>query len=67
MFEYMIQGIARAGGVEMPVGSTVLPQKAVKPRKAGIIRRSAGRLMTRVAARLNNWSSRLLEPVPQTN
>lgn len=67
MFEHMIQGIARAGGVEMPTGSTVLPQKVVKPRKAGFIRRSAGRFATRVAIRLNNLSSRLLEPVPQTN
>ena len=67
MFEYMMQGIARAGGVEMQTGSTILPQKVVEPRQAGIIRRSTGRLMTHATGRLHSWSSKLLELVPQKN
>jgi len=67
MFEYMMQGIARAGGVEMQTGSTILPQKVVEPRQAGIVRCFAGRLMARATGRLNNWSSKLLELVPQKN
>ena len=67
MFEYMMQGIARAGGVEMQTGSTILPQKIVEPRRAGIVRRSTGRLMTHAAGRLHSWSSKLLALVPQKN
>ncbi len=62
MFEYMMQGIARAGGVEMQAGSTILPQKVVEPRQAGIVRHFTGRLTAQAAERLHNWLSKL---VPQ--
>jgi hypothetical protein len=67
MFEYMMQGIARAGGVEMQAGSTILPQKVVEPRQAGIVRLFTGRLMARAAGKLHNWSSKLLELVSHKN
>jgi len=67
MFEYMMQGIARAGGVEMQAGSTILPQKVVEPRQAGIVRRFIRRLMAHATGRLHSWSSKLLELVPQKN
>jgi hypothetical protein len=67
MFEYMMQGIARAGGVEMQAGSTILPQKVVEPRQAGIVRRFTGRLMVHAAGRLHNWSTNLLKFVLQKN
>ncbi len=58
----MMQGIARAGGVEMQAGSTILPQKVVEPRQAGIVRRFTGRLMSQAAERLHSGLSKL---VPQ--
>ena len=67
MFEYMMQGIARAGGVEMQTGSTILPQKSVEPRQAGIVRRFTARLMTHATGKLHNWSIKLLKLVPHKN
>ncbi len=67
MFEYMMQGIARAGGVEMQTGNTILPQKVVEPRQAGIVRRFTGRLMAHATRSLHSWSPKLLELVPHKN
>ena len=64
MFEYMMQGIARAGGVEMQTGNTILPHEVVKPRQAGIVRRTTGRLVAHATGTLRSWSSKLLQLVP---
>ena len=62
MFEYVIQGVARAGGVEMPAGRTVLPVPKVVQRRPGILRRSTGQLLLWGARSLQSGAARLLEP-----
>ena len=56
MFEYMIQGIARAGGVELPVGQRILPHRSRVRRGPGIARRSVAALLSRAARSLEAWS-----------
>ncbi len=62
MFEYMIQGIARAGGVEVPAGRTVFAATHAAPRRVGVVRRSTGRLLQWGARSLQWGATRLLEP-----
>ena len=57
MFEYMVQGIARAGGVEVPEGKTVLQPPAVRTPRTGFTKRLLDSLVLRNFGLLPNWKT----------
>lgn len=56
MLECMMQGVARAGGVEMVPGTTILAPKA---RRVGVVRRLGSRVLTTLAVALQGAANRL--------
>ena len=64
MLEHMMQGIARAGGVEIPAGRTILPARPRAVRRPGIARRTTGLVLQRGAEALQAAADRLLRPTP---
>ena len=62
MFEYMIQGMARAGGVELPDGKTVLPQSSDPGMQKRLPRRRAPKTLAAVSAWMRVRASGKTEP-----
>ena len=61
MFEYMLQGIALAGGVSVPPGRTILPSVDPQPRGPGMLRRGFGQGLGFLSRQFKMWSEKLLK------
>jgi hypothetical protein len=62
MLEHMLQGIAYAGGIEVPPGRSILPPRRTTRRRPGPLRRLTAHALAASATRLCAWSARLMEP-----
>lgn len=65
MIEAMMQGIARAGGVEVLAGRTILEPRQQQPKRPGKIRIVTAKLLAAASSRLCAWSTRLMQPTPR--
>jgi len=67
MFEYMMQGIAHAGGVPVPPGRSLFPRPAAPVTRPAWLRRGFGLALEKLSRQLRSWSEKLLQQNPVAN